>query len=67
MDDFRIDSLGFRDSPFGQTQDGSKRRPKQGQGEPEEEATDQVTLSSADDSEEQASGYFPASSDEESS
>jgi len=65
MDDFRIDSLGFDESLYGQTQDGSKKRPKQRHVEPEEELTDQVTLSSGGDTEEQPSGYLPASSDEE--
>jgi hypothetical protein len=65
MDDFRIDSLGFGDSLSGQTQDGSKKRSKQRHVEPEEELADQVTLSSASDTEEQPSGYLPATSDEE--
>jgi hypothetical protein len=66
MDDFRIDSFGFSDPLSGQTQDGSKRRPKQRHVEPEEELTDQVTLSSDGDTEEPPSGYSPASSDQES-
>jgi hypothetical protein len=63
VDDFRIDSLGFDNSPYGQGQDESKKRPKPKHVEPQEEATDQVTLSSAD--EEQPLGYSPASRDEE--
>jgi hypothetical protein len=65
MDDFRIDTTGFDDSLYGQSQDGSKKRSRQRHVEPEEEPTDQVTLSSAGDTEEPPSGYLPNSSDEE--
>jgi hypothetical protein len=65
MDDFRIDSLGFDGSLSGQTQDGSKKRSKQTHIEPQEEPTDEVTLSSAEDIEEQPPGYLPDSYSEE--
>jgi hypothetical protein len=65
MDDSRIDSLSFDDSLHGQTQDGSKKRSKQGRIESQEELTDQVVLSSGGDTEEEPLGYFPNSSDAE--
>jgi len=66
MGDFRIGPVGAVDSFSGQTKDGSKKRPRQGHVEPQEEPTDQVTLSSGSEAEEEPSGYIPASSDEES-
>jgi hypothetical protein len=65
MDDFRIDSLGFDDSAYGQDQDGSKKRPRHKHVELQEEPADQVMLSSADDTEEQPSSYLPNSDGEE--
>lgn len=64
IDDLRIDNLGFDDSLYGQAQDGSKKRPKQRHAESQEEPTDQVTLSSAGETEEQPPGYLPAASGE---
>jgi hypothetical protein len=63
MDDLRIGSPGFADWDSGQTKDGSKKRARKRQVEPPEELTDRVTLSSAGETEDQPSGYFPASSD----
>jgi hypothetical protein len=64
MGDFRIGSLGPVDAFPGQTKDGPKKRPRQGHIEPEEEPTDQVTLSSGGEAEEEADGYLPAASDD---
>jgi hypothetical protein len=66
MDDLRIGPIDFFDSRSGLTRDGSKKRARQQQPEPEVEPIDQVTLSSAADTEEQALGYSPPSPDEES-
>lgn len=51
MGDFRIGPLGAVDSFSGQTKDGSKKRLRRV--EPEEEPTDQVTLSSAVEAEDE--------------
>jgi hypothetical protein len=64
MDEFRIGSLGFVDSHTDQRKDGSKKRPRHKDAEPQEDPTDQVTLSSAGDAEEPPSGYLPASPDQ---
>jgi len=64
MGDFRIGSPGAVDSFSGQTKDGSKKRSRQTRVEPQEEPTDQVTLSSAGEADEEPPGYFPGSSDE---
>jgi hypothetical protein len=65
MDEFRIGSLGFGDSPFGQTKEGSKKRSKQNHVEPQEEPEDQVMLSSPGDTAEPPLGYLPGSPGEE--
>ena len=65
MDDLRISSLDFIDPHSGQANDGSKKRSRQRPVEPEEELTDQVTLSSAGETEEQFPAYSPASPDPE--
>lgn len=70
MDDFRIGAPGFVDWQTGRTNDGSKKRARQRQAEPQEDLTDQVSLSSTDEpaDDENADlppGYSPASSDEE--
>jgi hypothetical protein len=64
MEELRIGSLGFDDSLGDQTKDGSKKRSKPRHFEAQEELTDQVSLSSAGDTEEQL-GYSPPSPDEE--
>jgi hypothetical protein len=65
MGDLRIDSFGLPESPGGQPKDGSKKRPKPTPVEPQEEPIDQVTLSSAVESDTEPTGYSPAPSDEE--
>ena len=65
MDDFRIRSLDFADSQSGQQKDGSKKHPRQEHGEPHEDPTDQVALSSPSDIEDQPLGYLPPLSGEE--
>jgi hypothetical protein len=65
MDDLRISPIDYIESHAGPTKDGSKKR-KQKHAEPEEEPIDQVTFSSNDETEEQPTGYLPASRDEES-
>jgi hypothetical protein len=65
MEDLRIGSLGFDDSPGDQTKDRSKKRSKPRHFEPQEELTDQVSLSSGSDTEEQPLGYSPPSPGEE--
>jgi len=65
MDDFRIDSPAFDDSLYRQRQDESRKRSKPRRVEPQDEPTDEVTLSSGGDKEEQPLGYLPSSSGEE--
>jgi hypothetical protein len=65
VDDFRIGSLGYGDWHAGQEKDGSKKRSRPRHLETQEEPTDEVTLSSAGDGEEQPPGYLPASPGEE--
>ena len=65
MDDLRIGPIDFVDSRSGLNKDGLKKR-RQRHAEPEEEPIDQVAFSSSDETEEQPTGYLPASRDEES-
>jgi hypothetical protein len=65
MDDLRIGHIDAVDSQTPLTKDGSKKRSRQRHAAPEEEPIDQVTLSSASQTEEQLIGYFPALPDEE--
>jgi len=64
MDDLRIGPIDFFDSRSGLTKDGAKKRSRTTHAEPEEEPIDQVTLSSADETEERPLGYSPPSRDE---
>jgi hypothetical protein len=65
MDEFRISSLGFDDAYSDQTNDGSKKRFRHKHAEPQEDVTDQVTLSSGGDTGEEPLSYLPPSSGEE--
>jgi hypothetical protein len=65
MDNLRIGSFDLFDSHSDRLKDGSKKRSRQPQIEREDEPVDQVTLSSAGETEEQPSGYCPPSSEPE--
>jgi hypothetical protein len=65
MGDLRIDSIGLPDSRFGQSKDGSKKRPRAIPVASLEEPIDQVTLSSGEEADAEPPGYAPAPADEE--
>jgi hypothetical protein len=60
VDDLRIGSPGFVDSLFGETKDGSKKRPRRKHDAPEEEPEDVVALHSSEDEEEPPPEYLPS-------